>query len=101
MGPDPSGPILAYETCPCAIRQQPAARYRAVIMLSPRRRAYKSSLGACGRLFTFLAAVAMTLGAESEVFDHVTYLGHNIPLSRAYADFHEYRDDPNNLPKSV
>ena len=28
----------------------------------------------------------------------VTYRDQTIPLSRAYADFHDYRDDPNNLP---
>jgi len=43
----------------------------------------------------------MTLGASSEEFDHVTYRGQVIPLSRVYADFHDYRDDPNNLPESV
>ena len=43
----------------------------------------------------------MTLGAEGESFDHVTYLGHTIPLSRTYSDFHDYRDDPDNLPKAV
>ena len=43
----------------------------------------------------------MTLGASSEEFDHVTYRGQMIPLSRVYADFHDYRDDPNNLPETV
>ncbi|HSY65955.1 MAG TPA: hypothetical protein VK829_15260 [Terriglobales bacterium] len=48
-----------------------------------------------------LIAAAMTLGADSESFDHVTYLDHTIQLSRVYSDFPEYRNDPNNLPKAL
>jgi len=34
----------------------------------------------------------------AERFGAVDYLGNRIPLSRAYADFDEYKDDPKNLP---
>jgi len=53
------------------------------------------------RTLLILLAVVMTLGVSGEEFDHVTYLGQTIPLSRVYADFHDYRDDPNNLPETV
>jgi hypothetical protein len=34
----------------------------------------------------------------AERFFAVEYLGNRIPLSRPYADFDEYKDDPKNLP---
>jgi len=49
----------------------------------------------------FLLTTVMTAGCESERFDCVTYRGEVIALSRAYSNFHEYKDDPNNLPKAV
>jgi hypothetical protein len=39
--------------------------------------------------------------SDTTAFSTVTYRGEIIPLSRTYLDFHEYRDDPNNLPREV
>jgi len=36
---------------------------------------------------------------SDEQMSEVTYRGETISLSRTYADFHAYRDDPNNLPQ--
>jgi hypothetical protein len=52
-------------------------------------------------LLTLTLAMTMTMNASSEEFDHVTYRGKEIALSRVYADFHDYRDDPDNLPTAV
>jgi hypothetical protein len=32
------------------------------------------------------------------MINHIDYQGETINLSRTYSDFHEYRDDPHNLP---
>jgi hypothetical protein len=39
--------------------------------------------------------------SDSESFDSVLYRGETIPVSRTYVDFHDYRDDPDNLPRRV
>jgi hypothetical protein len=37
--------------------------------------------------------------SSTDVMRSVTYRGETFQLPRAYVDFHDYRDDPNNLPK--
>jgi hypothetical protein len=52
-------------------------------------------------LVAVFTGCSMSDSADSpEAFSTVTYRGEIIPLSRQYADFHDYRDDVNNLPKS-
>ncbi|WP_374582841.1 hypothetical protein [Pseudoduganella sp.] len=50
----------------------------------------------------FLVATAILMQSlvanGAERFAVVDYLGNRIPLSRPYADFDEYKDDPKNLP---
>ena len=59
------------------------------------------------RLVIFVAALAMTACASStnmhseDSFGSITYRGEVITLAKVYADFHDYRDDPENLPASV
>jgi hypothetical protein len=55
------------------------------------------NLGVRGPLARLLLAAAL-LGCAMNGFSTVTYRGQTIPLSRRYADFHAYRDDPENLP---
>jgi hypothetical protein len=47
-----------------------------------------------------LLGVAMAVQAE-EGFNTVEYQGETIQLARTYADFDEYKDDPDNLPPST
>jgi len=46
-------------------------------------------------------ALKMTNMDTASSFDSVAYRGETVHLSRSYSDFHEYRDDPNNLPENV
>ena len=48
------------------------------------------------------AACTVKVPMQSEdSFDTVTYQGEKIRLARQYTDFHDYRDDPENLPTEV
>jgi len=50
------------------------------------------------RYFFVLAILAQSFAANgAERFAYVDYLGARIQLTRAYADFEEYKDDPKNL----
>jgi hypothetical protein len=53
------------------------------------------------RLLVLFLGITMACQAADGAFDTVEYRGQTIPLSRSYADFHEYRDDPKNLPPEV
>jgi hypothetical protein len=43
----------------------------------------------------------ISVGCAASGINSVTYLGHEIKLSRTYSDFHEYRDDEHNLPSEA
>jgi hypothetical protein len=51
-----------------------------------------------------VVATACTVKAtmqSEDSFDIVTYQGEKIKLARRYTDFHDYRDDPENLPTEI